>query len=66
MNLYAHTLFCLEVGQGQSILLQSQGSTFLVDCGGRRDEEAADIAADHLLSQGITRLDGLILTHYDR
>ena len=56
----------LDVGQGQSILLQSQGSTFLVDCGGRRDEEAADIAADHLLSQGITRLDGLILTHYDR
>ena len=56
----------LDVGQGQSILLQSQGSTFLVDCGGDRGEEAADIAADHLLSQGITRLDGLILTHYDR
>ena len=56
----------LDVGQGQSILLQSQGSTFLVDCGGDRGEEAADIAADHLLIQGITRLDGLILTHYDR
>ena len=56
----------LDVGQGQSILLQSQGSTFLVDCGGDRGEEAADIAAEQLLSQGITRLDGLILTHYDR
>ena len=56
----------LDVGQGQCILLQSSGSTFLVDCGGRRDEEAADIAAEYLLSQGITRIDGLILTHYDR
>ena len=56
----------LDVGQGQCIILQSEGSTFLVDCGGRRGEEAADIAAEQLLSQGITRLDGLILTHYDR
>jgi competence protein ComEC len=54
------------VGQGQCILLQSEGSTFLVDCGGRRGEEAADLAAEQLLSQGITRIDGLILTHYDR
>ena len=57
----------LDVGQGQCIVLQSQGSTFLVDCGGRRGEEAADIAAARfLLSQGISRVDGLILTHYDR
>lgn len=56
----------LDVGQGQCILLQSEGSTFLVDCGGRRGEEAADLAAEQLLSQGITRIDGLILTHYDR
>ena len=56
----------LDVGQGQCIVLQRQGTTFLVDCGGRRGEEAADIAAAHLLSQGIRRIDGLILTHYDR
>ena len=56
----------LDVGQGQCIVLQSRGNTFLVDCGGSRDEDAADIAAEYLLSQGITRLDGLILTHYDR
>ena len=56
----------LDVGQGQCILLQSEGSTFLVDCGGGRGEKAADIAAEQLLSQGITRIDGLILTHYDR
>ena len=56
----------LDMGQGQCILLQSEGSTIMVDCGGDRAEEAADIAAEQLLSQGITCLDGLILTHYDR
>ena len=55
----------LDVGQGQCILLQSEGKTFLVDCGGSDDEEAADIAAEKLLSQGIFRLDGVILTHFD-
>lgn len=55
----------LDVGQGQCILLQSQGKSYLVDCGGDDDENTADIAAQTLLSQGITSLDGLILTHYD-
>jgi competence protein ComEC len=55
----------LDVGQGQSILLQSQGRSYLVDCGGDSGEMAADRVAALLLSQGITRLDGLILTHYD-
>ena len=55
----------LDVGQGQAILLQSGGKTFLVDCGGDYSEDAADITADTLLSQGIGRLDGIILTHYD-
>lgn len=56
----------LDVGQGQSILLQSEGRTYLVDCGGDNDEMAADLVARTLLSQGIARLDGLILTHLDR
>ena len=56
----------LDVGQGQSIILQSEGKTFLVDCGGSYDEDAADLAANTLLSQGIARLDGAIVTHYDR
>ena len=55
----------LDVGQGQSILLQSEGKTYLVDCGGDSDTSAADIASETLLSMGIYRLDGLILTHYD-
>lgn len=56
----------LDVGQGQCLLFQSEGYTFLVDCGGDEDGEAADIGAETLLSQGVTRLDGLILTHCDR
>ena len=55
----------LDVGQGQCILLQSQGKTFLVDCGGDDDASSADIAAETLLSQGIYKLDGIIVTHYD-
>ena len=55
----------LDVGQGQCILLQSEGKTYLVDCGGSDEEEAADAAAERLLSQGIFRLDGVILTHFD-
>lgn len=56
----------LDVGQGQCILLQSEGKTFVVDCGGDSDTEAADTAASALMSQGIFEIDGLILTHYDR
>ena len=55
----------LNVGQGQCILLQSDGKTYLVDCGGTYDEEAADQAAETLLSQGISRVDGIIVTHFD-
>ena len=56
----------LDVGQGQCILLQSGGRVYMVDCGGSQDASTADEATKLLLSQGITRLDGLILTHYDR
>ena len=59
-------LTVLDVGQGQCLLIQNYGKTYMVDCGGDREQEAADIAAETLLSQGITRLDGLILTHLDR
>ena len=55
----------LDVGQGQCILLQSEGKSYLVDCGSGDEEEAADLAAERLLSQGVFRLDGVILTHFD-
>ena len=56
----------LDVGQGQSILLQGDGKTFLVDCGGDDGEDAADSTAEALLSQGICRLDGIVVTHFDK
>ena len=56
----------LDVGQGQSILFQSDGQCWLVDCGGDSDTETADIVSETLLSRGINQLNGVILTHYDR
>lgn len=55
----------MDVGQGQCILLQADNQYYLVDCGGDSGHNAADIAAAQLLSQGITQLDGVLLTHYD-
>lgn len=55
----------LDVGQGQSIILEYEGKVFVVDCGGDYDEGAANTAAETLLSRGIERIDGLILTHFD-
>ena len=56
----------LDVGQGQCLLLQTEGKNYMVDCGGSSDAQAADVAAETLLSQGISSLDALILTHFDR
>lgn len=59
-------VFFLDVGQGQCVLLASEGRFALVDCGsGSSWISAGDIAADHLASLGCKRLDYLILTHYD-
>ena len=56
----------LDVGQGQCIILQSDGRTYMVDCGGSDDEDTADKAVHHLYSMGIFQLDGLVLSHSDR
>lgn len=61
----SYRMTVLDVGQGQSIILQSGGKTYLVDCGGSYADDAADTAAETLLSMGISRIDGMILTHYD-
>lgn len=64
MSNYRITIF--DVGQGQCVLLQADGKSFLVDCGGDYDSDAADLASETLLSMGIRKLDGLVVTHYDR
>ena len=55
----------LDVGQGQCILLEWDGMTAMIDCGGSYPEEAGEAAARLLLSHGRTTLDLLILTHFD-
>lgn len=60
-----YRITAVDVGQGQCLLLQNEGKYYMVDCGGENGDDAADTATRLLLSQGIFRLDGLILTHYD-
>lgn len=60
--LWDTSLTVLDVGQGQCILVETGGRTCMVDCGGT---DPADLAAETLLSRGVFRLDGLILSHPD-
>ena len=55
----------IDVGQGQCVHLRCGNRNYLVDCGSSNGQWAADAAAASLLSQGINRLDGIIVTHYD-
>lgn len=55
----------VDVGQGQCIILQKKNQCYVVDCGGDNGGEAANRAAQLLLSQGVFRIDGLIITHFD-
>lgn len=65
-RLDSYRVSVLDVGQGQCILIQSGEECYLVDCGGEYPQGVADSAAELLLSQGITCLDGLFVTHYDK
>lgn len=55
----------LDVGQGACLLLESGGTSALIDCGFSSFPDAGDLAADYLATMGCTSLDYLILTHYD-
>ena len=55
----------LDVGQGQCVLLQSKNELYMVDCGGSDPKQTATVAINAMGAQGVSRLDGLILTHYD-
>ncbi len=55
----------LDVGQGQCLVFRNGGGTVMVDCGGNNGN-AGDVAAEYLASIGETKLDMLILTHYDQ
>lgn len=53
----------LDVGQGQNVVLASQGHTALIDCGGTGYTDPGDVCADYLNTHGESRVDALILTH---
>ncbi|MEA4813429.1 MAG: DNA internalization-related competence protein ComEC/Rec2 [Oscillospiraceae bacterium] len=55
----------INVGQGASAALVSDGSAVLVDCGSSNSWiDAGDRAADALQTLGYNKIDKLILTHY--
>lgn len=57
----------LDVGQGQSVVLASEGTFALVDCGSaNRWKDPGETAARQLAAMGCERLDYLLLTHYDK
>lgn len=59
------TVTVLDVGQGSSTALLCGGQAALVDCGGSGSRSAGDAAADYFAAMGRTRLDVLVLTHFD-
>lgn len=59
-------VMALDVGQGQSVLLASDGKYALVDCGsGNSWFDPGQTAAGQLDTMGCRSLDYLVLTHYD-
>ena len=54
---------CIDVGKGDCILVQSGVSSALIDVGYKN---TANEVLSYLQKQGVTKVDALILTHYDR
>lgn len=50
----------LDVGQGDAILLRSEGKSFLIDTGNQDS-----LLKSRLAEQGIRHLDGVLITHPD-
>ena len=56
-------VYVFDAGKADAILLTTPSSAVLIDCGGKG---CGAVILDELDSRGITRLDALILTHFDR
>ena len=57
-------MVALDIGQGQSVVLYSQGVTALLDCGSSSYVDAGDVTADYLQSAGVRKVDYIVLSHY--
>ena len=59
------TALTLDVGQGESVILTSDGETALVDCGSSNSyKDPGGLAADTLHSMGVRELSAVVVTHY--
>ena len=58
------TFTALDVGQGQSLVLTSGEFTAAIDCGGSY-YDVGNTLADYILSLGRSKLDVLVLSHFD-
>ncbi len=54
------SLLAVNVRKADALLLRSGGSAYLIDTGAKK---SADALLDALRTEGVTRLDGVILTH---
>lgn len=59
------TVTALDVGQGAATAFLCDGGAVLVDCGGNGLQNAGDTAADWFQTLGVSKLDLLVLTHFD-
>ena len=64
------TISFIDVGQGDSMLISTpKGKNILVDGGGSRDETSFNIGKQtlipYLLNKGITKLDYILISHFD-
>ncbi len=62
------TVTLIDVGQGDAILISSEGKNILLDTGGSplsKDVIPRSITVPFLKKRGIDRLDALFLSHYD-
>lgn len=58
----------IDVGQGDSILIHTKTSNYLIDTGGSFNDDfdiGKNITMPYLLKNGFNRLDGIIITHFD-
>ena len=55
-------LHLLDVGQGQSVLIEADGHYMLIDGGGR---SSSSFVVSYLKQQGIDHLDLIAVSHYD-
>ncbi len=65
MDVPKSSVVMLDVGQGQSILVQSAAFHAVIDCGGDSGAKDGEKLARKILMTGNRRLDAVVLTHYD-